>query len=143
LESTLPAVALRLREWTGAGGDSEGVAGNSGASAATAARAGADAATTRTDAGKYRLVQVEAELADQDGRLCTTQDRLVQVSVSGPGKLLGLENGDLSDCAEYAAPARRLYRGRLVIYVLAETGAEDAVSLTARAEGLTAARASL
>ncbi|MDR3248843.1 MAG: DUF4982 domain-containing protein, partial [Treponema sp.] len=110
LESTLPAVNLRLGEWKNACGEKY-----------------------PAQAGKYRITQIEAELLDEEGRLCPTADNLIHVSLTGPGKILGLENGDLSDCTEYAAPARRAYRGRLIIYALVEG---KGVSVTASAEGI-------
>jgi hypothetical protein len=117
LESTLPAARLHLREWK----------------PATAETAWP---TARPMAGKYRVAQIEAALLDEAGRLCAAESRMVEVSLAGPGAILGLENGDIADCSEYAAPRRRLYRGRLIIYTLLETEAKEPVTLTAAAEGL-------
>jgi hypothetical protein len=109
MESTLPAVTLRLREWKSA------------------------AVEKYPAKGKYRVAQIEAELLDEEGRLCPAADHLVHVSLAGPGKLLGLENGDLADCTEYAAPARRACRGRLIIYALIEG---EGATVTALVEGM-------
>jgi hypothetical protein len=117
LESTLPAVKLQLREWKIASGEKYPIR-----------------------VGKYHIVQIEAELLDEEDRLCPAADSLVHVSLSGPGKILGLENGDLSDCTEYPAPARRAHRGRLIIYALAKG---EAVTVTASAEGIPQAVISL
>jgi beta-galactosidase len=61
---------------------------------------------------------------------------MVEVSLKGPGRLLGIENGDLSDCGEYGAPRRRMYRGRLVIYVLIPAEPKEETTLTASSEGM-------
>jgi hypothetical protein len=122
LQSTLPGVQIRLSLWRprilppGEEGPGE---------------------------SRYRIYQVEAEILDETGRLCAGEAPLVSVSLEGPGKILGLENGDLSDCSEYRAPRRRAYRGKLIIYVLAEKNREDGTILSARAEGFIPAHINL
>ena len=112
IESTFPPVQLRLCVWKGS--SPEPVAALP---------------------GKYRIVQIEAEMLDEAGRLSPGAGQIVTVTLEGGGIILGMENGDLSDCTEYCARARRLYRGRLVIYVLLSEY-EKNVSLTAAAEGM-------
>jgi beta-galactosidase/beta-glucuronidase len=108
LESTLPGVELRARLWQPQAPDGTG------------------------SGGAYRLSQIEVEILDEEGRLCTAESPLVEAVLSGPGILAGMENGDIADCSEYAAPRRRLYRGRLVVYVLCPRGGEKTtVSLSA------------
>lgn len=115
LQSTLPAVLLRLREWRSA----DGKTGNDSAAA-----------------DGYRIAQVEVEALDQDKRLCTAASNMVHVSITGPGRLLGIENGDIADCDEYAAPRRRLYKGRLIVYVLINASIHEEVTLTAFTDGM-------
>ena len=124
LESTLPGVSLRTRLWEPAGG-------------ATAAGKGADAP------GAYRLGQIEADVIDEEGRFCGGESPLVEVSLDGPGKLAGMENGDLADCSEYAAPRRRMYRGRLIVYILRPRESAEKTILTLAAEGLASATLAL
>jgi hypothetical protein len=50
-----------------------------------------------------------------------------------------MENGDLADCAEYAAPRRRMYRGRLIVYVLCPRESAEKTICTLTAEGLASA----
>ncbi|GHT55405.1 beta-galactosidase [Spirochaetia bacterium] len=114
LESTLPAVKLRLRLWE--------------------PTIDVPQQSHRT-VGAYRLNQIELELLDEKDRLCTTENPLVQISLTGPGKLAGIENGDLSDCSEYPAPRRRAYRGKLIIYVLSPAAGGEKTTLTVSAEG--------
>jgi hypothetical protein len=104
LESHLPAARLALRIWQ---------------SEAAPARAGA-----------YCLYQIEAILLDEHGRHCVDGDRYVEVSLTGPGRLLGLENGDLADCDEYAGRRRRTFCGRLIIYVLTSVESTEPVDMT-------------
>jgi hypothetical protein len=119
LESTLPGVQLRLALWRPRIPPlTEGGPGES----------------------KYQIFQIEAEVLDEAGRLSTGEAPLVSVSLAGPGKILGLENGDLSDCSEYYTPRRRAYRGRLIIYALTEKNRKSETILTAEAEGFSPAR---
>lgn len=50
------------------------------------------------------------------------------------GRLLGLENGDLADVADYSAAYRRAYRGELMLYVLPDD--KGAVDLTVESDML-------
>jgi hypothetical protein len=111
VESALPPVQLKLRRWK-------------------AQRA----EESRT--GNYKIAQIEGELLDEKGRLWVRGNPMIDVSLDGPGRLLGIENGDLSDCGEYSAPRRRMYRGRIVIYVLIPTELKEETTLTALSEGL-------
>jgi hypothetical protein len=122
LESTLPAVQFRLRCWEASQRDfgsrkdpgEEGVPEDSPPSA-------------------YRIFQVELEVLDEAGRPCVRENPLVRFSLSGEGKILGIENGDLSDLTPYGAPWRRAYRGRLIVYLLRPRAGEG--RLEAAAEG--------
>jgi hypothetical protein len=117
IESTRPPVRLQLSEWK-----------------STAKKAG------YTPTGKYRIAQIEARMLDETGRLCTGACQNVTVSLEGKGTILGMENGDLSDCTEYNSLRRRLRGGRLIIYVLLgaceESETNKPVVLTAAVEGL-------
>jgi hypothetical protein len=86
--------------------------------------------------GAYRLNQVEVELLDEADRLCTGESPRLQVTVSGGGKLAGIENGDLSDCTAYTEGRRHAYRGKLIVYVLTEAAANEKTALTVSAEGI-------
>jgi hypothetical protein len=89
-----------------------------------------------TRAAQYRIVQIEAEMLDEAGSPCTGASQVVTVSLENGGKILGMENGDLGDCTEYSSLRRRLYRGKLIIYVLLPCDIKEPVLLTAAVEGL-------
>lgn len=63
------------------------------------------------------LKQIEVTLTDEEGNWITNDNTMIWVEVSGSGKLIGLENGDLADNTEYTATYRRAYEGRLLIYI--------------------------
>ena len=116
LESCLSPVRLQLKEWK---------------SSATVEKA--------EPAGEYRIAQIEAEMLDEAGRLCTSAGQTVSVYVNGGGRILGMENGDIADCSEYSLPRRCLYKGKLVIFVLLPCACAEPVSITAQVEGLSPA----
>ena len=114
IESTLAPVRLHLHEWK---------------------------STAVPSQEKYRIIQIEACILDEAGRFCTGACHNVTVSLEGEGKILGIENGDLSDCTRYSSQRRQLYKGRLVVYVL--RASHKPATLTAAAEGLRSAVISL
>jgi len=71
--------------------------------------------------GKYMFYQYEVFSA-------ANRSEMIYVSVEN-GRLLGIENGDLSDCQEYAAPYRRLHDGRAIAYVISKGKPEVTVTL--------------
>jgi hypothetical protein len=111
LESTLPPARLRLCEWKGAS----------------------------KQEGKYRIAQIEAEVLDEASRLCAHANHPLAASLTGNARFLGMENGDLADCTEYASRRRSLYHGRLMIFVLLDCESNEPASLVAAVDGLSPA----
>jgi len=63
------------------------------------------------------------------------------VALTGPARLLGIENGDLANHDAPTTPRHRAHLGRLLVYVQA-TGAGP-ISVTLTAPGLRTAKAEL
>ena len=61
--------------------------------------------------------QVLVEVLDEEGHLVKLADNMVSCQVSGPARLLGLENSDNRDMIHPKARQRRVYQGYLVAYV--------------------------
>ena len=61
--------------------------------------------------------QVLVEVFDEEGHLVKLADNMVSCQVSGPARLLGLENSDNRDMTHPKARQRRVYQGYLVAYV--------------------------
>ena len=66
-----------------------------------------------------QILQVEVTVTDPDSRCCTMDASMIDVSVQN-GQLLGMENGDVSDCTSYTASSRRAYQGHLILYIKRE-----------------------
>jgi hypothetical protein len=123
MESTLPPTRLRLTRWE-APPASDNFAGS-----------------PLLCPDLRKPVQIELEVLDEQDRLCAAERLMVEVTVSDGTKLLGIENGDISDCTEYPAPRRETFHGRLIIYVLVPGGGKAWVE--AAAEGLPKAKIEL
>jgi beta-galactosidase len=75
------------------------------------------------------LSQIEVYITDAKGNPVTTADDEIAVSVSGPGKLLGLESGSNSSHESYLSEKRKALHGRLMAYIQT-TGKPGKVEVT-------------
>lgn len=92
-----------------------------------------DQETIRADG--QDLLHLVIECVDGEGRrVCGAQDK-VKIDIEGPGRLLSLENGDLSDPTPCQSPVRRAHRGRLLAYI-GSTEEKGLIRIRATAEGL-------
>jgi beta-galactosidase len=91
---------------------------------------------------------VEAQVVDSKGRAVPTADNEISFQVSGPGKIIGVGNGDPSSHEADKGTARRAFNGLCVtivqttkqagqINVQATSPGLEAASVTLRAEGVT------
>ena len=78
----------------------------------------------RADGTDLAFVTVEA--TDDQGRKVENARDRVKVSVSGGGRLLGLDNGDSTDREGYKTATRRLFGGKLLI-IIGSTGESENV----------------
>ena len=91
--------------------------------------------------GKNPIIQCEVTVTDPDGRYCSMDASMIDASVQG-GQLLGMENGDVSDCTSYTETSRRAFHGRLIIYVKRDA-LEKPVTITVSSEMLRSASLTL
>jgi len=117
LESVLPAVQMKLSLWK-----SEFTAGQN----------------ANIDGSEYKLSQVELELLDEEGRLCTRENPTITFSLTGEGSILGIENGNIRDLTEYFASYRQPFQGKLIVFIRSKKTAK--IILEARGEGLSPAK---
>lgn len=69
------------------------------------------------------LIFVEINTVDADGIFVANSRSRVHVSVTGAGRLIGLDNGDSTDFEQYKGTSRRLFSGRLIAIIAAKTEA--------------------
>lgn len=84
------------------------------------------------------IAQIEVTITDGHGRRVYNDSSMLGVAVTGSGELLGLENGDLGDNTDYTAFYRRVYEGRLIIYVR-NTDNQGETTVTVEGNGLKSA----
>ena len=88
------------------------------------------------------MTHVILEIIDTDGNPIDNAHDLIRVSLEGPGRILGLENGNLEDTTPYGLSYRRAYRGRLLIYI-GSSPERGVIKVKAEAEGLSPCQISI
>lgn len=81
------------------------------------------------------LIFVEISAVDREGRPVENANNRIRVTVEGPGRLVGLDNGDSTDYDSYKGTSRRLFSGKLLA-VIAATLETGAVTVRAESSGL-------
>jgi beta-galactosidase len=105
--------------------------------AAAAARIAlaADRMTINADGGD--LVFVTGDIQDANGVFAPTADSMVSFTVSGPGRVVGLDNGNPVDTTSYSnVSGRRAFSGK-VLAIVRSTGSAGQIVVTASSSGLT------
>ncbi|HEX7653053.1 MAG TPA: DUF4982 domain-containing protein, partial [Verrucomicrobiae bacterium] len=97
-----------------------------------------EASRNRLAEGFDHVVQVRARVVDQASLEVPRANALITFTVSGPGRLVAVDNADPASVEPFQARQRQAYHGECVAYVQAGPGIGP-IQITARAEGLTAA----
>jgi beta-galactosidase len=63
----------------------------------------------------------------------------VKFELSGPGEIVGVDNGDATSFEPFQASERKAYNGLCLVIVRTKPNQAGVIKLTARAEGLTEA----
>lgn len=66
------------------------------------------------------MLFVEISTVDEEGRPVENAGDYVEVEVDGPGRLVGLDNGDSTDYDPYKGTIRKLFSGRLMAMIAVE-----------------------
>ncbi len=94
----------------------------------------------KTPDGHLAFLDVSA--VDREGRPVENAVDLVSASVTGPARILGMDNGDSVDPEGYVVTQKRLFSGRLLLVLQALSDSGEAV-VTVQAPGLTPATLTL
>ncbi len=84
------------------------------------------------------VVRVEVEIVDAQGVRVPSAEPLVEFSISGPGVIAAVDNGDNASHESFQAPRRTAMDGRCTVYVKA-SAAKGRIVLSAAASGLAGA----
>jgi beta-galactosidase len=87
------------------------------------------------DAGGRDLSFVTVRIEDREGNLCPMANNLVRFTLSGPGSIAGVDNGDSATTEPFQANQRTAFYG-LALAIVRSDKAAGSVRLVASAEGL-------
>jgi beta-galactosidase len=96
-------------------------------------RVTADRTVVQADGQDLSFLVVEA--VDAEGRLESQADQEVQFSISGPGVIAAVGNGDGQDDASYQGDLRKLFQGRALV-VVRTSRQSGPITVKARTPGL-------
>ena len=86
---------------------------------------------------------VTVTVADAAGLLVPRSKNLVTFSVTGPGEIVAVDNGDATSFEPFQASQRKAYNGLALVIVRAKPGVPGAIKLHAESAGLAPADVSL
>ncbi|MEF2967346.1 glycoside hydrolase family 2 TIM barrel-domain containing protein [Paenibacillus sp. M1] len=81
------------------------------------------------------LVFVEISAIDDEGNPVENANNRIQLTVEGPGRLVGLDNGDSTDYEQYKGTSRKLFSGKLLA-VIASCLESGTITLRADSKGM-------
>ncbi len=90
------------------------------------------------DADGADAVHVQVEIVDAGGHVAPHADDRVHFTVTGPGRLIGVDNGDPIDHDNYKLDHRKAFSG-MCLAIVQSTGQPGTIRLAAAAEGLASA----
>lgn len=96
----------------------------------------ADKAVLRADGEDMCFVTVET--ADENGNPVENAADYVRAELTGPGRILGMDNGDSTDYDSYKTTVRKLFSGKLLVVVGSVLKAGE-ITLTLSGKGLESA----
>jgi beta-galactosidase len=94
----------------------------------------ADHATINADGQDLSFVTVT--VADKEGRLVPRSKNRVRFEISGPGEIIGVDNGDATDLESFQSKERKAYNGLILVIVRSKSGDPGPIKLSAQADGL-------
>jgi beta-galactosidase len=101
----------------------------------SAAKIALTADRPRITAKPSDVAHVTVQVLDADGRPVATADHDVTFTLRGPGRILGIDNGDPNSHESYQGPNRRLFNG-LALVVVQASAAEGTMTLSAASGSL-------
>ena len=81
------------------------------------------------------LLFLDISTVDENGVLVANARNRMSITVTGAGRLVGLDNGDSTDYEQYKCTSRRLFSGRLLA-IIAATAESGEINVTVTSPGL-------
>ena len=95
----------------------------------------ADRASIHADGQDLSFVTVM--ITDGQGLLVPRSNNRIQFEVSGPGEILGIDNGDATSLESFQSKDRKAFNGLCLVIIRGKAGAPGQIKLTAQSTGLT------
>ena len=89
--------------------------------------------TLAADGHDITFIEISAE--DENGNPVENANNRIRITVTGEGRLLGLDNGDSTDPDPYQTDSRQLFSGKLLA-IVGSAENEGTVKITAESRGL-------
>jgi beta-galactosidase len=97
----------------------------------------ADRASVKADG--HDLAFVTVTVADKGGLLVPRSKDRIRFSLSGPGEIVAVDNGDATNLESFQAKERNAFNGLCLVIVRTKAGRAGQIKLRAQADGLTGA----
>jgi len=97
----------------------------------------------RLDDSGSDLSFLTVSVVDQAGRIVPDAAQSVRFAVDGPGRLVGVDNGDSTSLESFQGPAHRAFHGLALGIVEAGRDATGTITVTVSADGLAGATTTL
>ncbi|GAA6186225.1 sugar-binding domain-containing protein [Aliiglaciecola sp. NS0011-25] len=87
------------------------------------------------NANKRDVVHLEIDITDAQGNPVPEADNQLHFAIEGPGKLIGVENGDILDLSPHKVATRKAFMGKVLALVQVTDEAGD-IKVTVTSKGL-------
>lgn len=94
----------------------------------------ADRPSLRPDG--YDLIFITVKIEDKDKLLVPKSNNLINFSITGPGRIVAVDNGDATSHDPFQASYRKAYNGMALVIVAAEKGSKGSFTVNAVSKGL-------
>lgn len=115
------------------------IARKSVATASEPARIRLAANRSSARANRRDVIYLTVDILDDKGRPVPQADNLVEFEITGPYKLLGMENGDILDNNPAKSLSGKTFMGKTLL-VIQTTGTKGEITVSAKSAGLKSAR---
>jgi len=89
------------------------------------------------------LSYITVSITDDQGTLCPRANNGVGFSITGPGEIIAVDNGDATSFEPFQATQHKAFNGLALAIVRTQRNAPGRITVTARSAGLTAASVDL
>jgi beta-galactosidase len=97
---------------------------------------------SKLKANKTDVARVEVSIIDSNGTVVPYADNLVHFQINGPGKIIGVENGDILDLSPHKVNYRKAFNGKCLLLVQT-TDKKGVITIKAKSNNLRTAQSEI